>query len=114
MVSKKTQDVEKLQTALNELEHLDIDNERDAHEKLQNWSEHNNATAPNKEKGTLESALQRANKSLLKVTKDIAELEDAVCYTCGQALHEDKKAEIAERKQKELEDAQSYSDEISR
>ena len=33
-ISKKTQDVEKLQTALNELEHLDIDNELDAHEKL--------------------------------------------------------------------------------
>ena len=44
--------------------------------------------------------------SLLKAQKDLAELEDAVCYTCGQALHEDKKAEIAERKQKELEDAQ--------
>ena len=36
-----------------------------------------------------------------------------MCYTCGQALQEDKKAEIVERKQKELEDAQSYLDEIS-
>ena len=50
---------------------------------------------------------------MLKVQRHLAELEDAVCYTCGQALHEDKKAEIAERKQKELEDAQSYLDEIS-
>ena len=106
--------VQKLQKAINELEHLDIDVELESHEKLQNWNEHNNAIlALKKEQSTLEPALQRANKSLLKVTKDIAELEDAVCYTCGQALHEDKKAEIAERKQKELEDAQSYLDEIS-
>ena len=47
-----------------------------------------------KELSTLEPALQRANKSVVKITKDIADLEDALCYTCGQELHEDKKAEI--------------------
>ena len=113
-LAKKQQDSDKLNKAIDELEHLDIEVELESHEKLQNWNEHNNAImALKKEQSTLEPALQRANKSLLKVTKDIAELEDAVCYTCGQALHEDKKAEIAERKQKELEDAQSYLDEIS-
>ena len=112
--SKKQQDCDKLTKAIDELEHLDIEAELDAHEKLQNWNEHNNAImALKKEQSTLEPALQRANKSLLKVTKDIAELEDAMCYTCGQALHDDKKQEISERKQKELEDAQSYLDEIS-
>ena len=112
--AKKTQDVEKLVQAIDELEHLDIDVELDSHEKLQNWNEHNNAiVALKKEQSTLESALLRANKSLEKVTKDIAELEDAVCYTCGQELHADKKAEIAERKDKELKDAQAYLDEIS-
>ena len=112
--AKKQQDCDKLTKAIDELEHLDIEAELDAHEKLQNWNEHNNAImALKKEQSTLEPALQRANKSLLKVTKDIAELEDAMCYTCGQALHDDKKQEISERKQKELEDAQSYLDEIS-
>ena len=113
-LSKRTTDVMKLKEGIDELEHLDIDSELDTHEKLQNWNEHNNAVlALKKEQSTLEPALQRANKSLLKVTKDLTELEDAVCYTCGQALQEDKKAEIAELKQQELEDAQSYLDEIS-
>ena len=113
-LAKKQQDSDKLNKAIDELEHLDIEVELESHEKLQNWNEHNNAImALKKEQSTLEPALQRANKSLLKVTKDIAELGDAVCYTCGQALQEDKKAEIVERKQKELEDAQSYLDEIS-
>ena len=113
-LAKKQQDSEKLIKAIDELEHLDINAELDSHEKLQNWNEHNNAImALKKEQSTLEPALQRANKSLLKVTKDIAGLDDAVCYTCGQALHDNKLEELKSTKQKELEDAQSYLDEIS-
>jgi len=113
-LSKRTSDTMRLQEAINELEHLDIDSELESHEKLQNWNEHNNAIlALRKELSTLEPALVRANKSVEKVNKDIAELEDAVCYTCGQELHADKKAEIAERKSKELEDALAYQTEIT-
>ena len=112
--AKKTQDTEKLQLAIEELERVDIDAELEAHEKLQNWTELNTAiTALNKEKSTLESALLRANKSVEKAEKDIANLEDATCYTCGQALHDDKKAEIESRKTKELNDAMAYQTEVS-
>jgi DNA repair exonuclease SbcCD ATPase subunit len=66
-----------------------------------------------KELSTLEPALQRATKSVEKAEKDIANLDDATCYTCGQELHADKKAEIAERKSKELTDAMAYQTEIT-
>jgi DNA repair exonuclease SbcCD ATPase subunit len=113
-LAKKSQDEQKLSTAIDELEHLNIDEELDAHEKLANWNEHNNAImALNKEKSTLESALLRADKSVEKAEKDIANLSDATCYTCGQALHDDKKAELEERKNKELADAIAYQTEIS-
>ena len=113
-LAKKQQDVNKLASAIDELEHLDIDAELDSHDKLSNWTEHNNAiSALKKELSTLEPALQRADKTVEKAVKDIAELEDAVCYTCGQELHEDKKAEIAERKTKEFDDANSYQNEIA-
>ena len=113
-LAKRTSDVMKLKQGIDELEHLDIEAELEAHEKLQSWNEHNNAiNALRKELSTLEPALQRADKSVTKVTKDIAELEDAVCYTCGQELHADKKAEIAERKSQELEDALAYQSEVS-
>ena len=113
-ISKKKTDVEKIEKGIEELERVDIDLELEAHEKLQNWNELNTAIAAlNKEKGTLESALQRADKSLLKVKKDIAELEDAVCYTCGQELQEDKKQEIVSNKNKELNDAIQYQAEVS-
>ena len=113
-LSKQQQDVERLQRNIDELEHLDIDQELDNHEKLQNWTELNNAiVALNKEKSTLESALLRANKSVEKAEQDIANLEDATCYTCGQALHDDKKAELEDRKAKELADAQAYHKEVA-
>ena len=112
--SKQRQDCEKLQVGITQLEKLDIDAELDAHEKLANWSELNNAIlALNKEKSTLDSALLRATKSVEKAEKDIAELDDATCYTCGQALHADKKEEILSRKSKELHDAMAYQTEVA-
>ena len=113
-LSKRTADTMRLQEAISELEHLDIETELEAHEKLQNWNEHNNAIlALRKELSTLEPALVRADKSVDKVNKDILEIEDATCYTCGQELHADKKEEISLRKSKELEDALAYQTEIT-
>jgi DNA repair exonuclease SbcCD ATPase subunit len=113
-IAKNKQDQDKLVSAIDELEHLDIETELDSHEKLSNWTEHNNAIlALRKELGTLEPALLRATKSVEKAEKEIAELEDATCYTCGQELHADKKAEIAERKGKELADAVLYQSEVA-
>ena len=113
-LSKRTADTMRLQEAISELEHLDIETELEAHEKLQNWNEHNNAIlALRKELSTLEPALVRADKSVEKVNKDIVEIEDATCYTCGQELHADKKEEISLRKSKELEDALAYQTEIT-
>jgi len=113
-LSKKSQDIEKLERGIEELERVDIDSELDAHEKLANWTEMNNAIlALNKEKSTLESALLRATSSVEKAEKDIANLEDATCYTCGQALHDDKRKEIESRKDKELNDAMAYQVEVA-
>jgi DNA repair exonuclease SbcCD ATPase subunit len=114
-IAKNQQDVNKLATGIDELEHLDIDAELEAHEKLQSWNEHNSAIlALKKELSTLEPALQRAEKSVEKATKDITNLEDATCYTCGQELHADKKAELEARKEKELDEAIDYRSEISK
>ena len=112
--AKKRTDEENLVNAIDELEHLDIEQELESHEKLSNWTELNNAIlALNKEKSTLESALLRATKSVEKAEKDIVNLEDATCYTCGQELHADKKAEIESRKAKELNDAMAYQTEVA-
>jgi DNA repair exonuclease SbcCD ATPase subunit len=112
-ISKNRNDIEKIQNAIEELEKLDIEKELEAHEKLSSWSEMNNAIlALNKEKGTLESAVLRATKSVEKLEKDIKDLDEALCYACGQTLHSDKKAEIENKKSKELQDAVAYQTEV--
>ena len=112
--AKRKTDADRMQTALEELEKLDIDAELEAHDKLTNWTELNNRiTSLNKEKATLETALMRATKGVDKAEKDIKELDDAICYTCGQTLHADKKAEIETKKQKELSDALAYQTEVA-
>ena len=112
--STKKANIEKLQKGIDELEHLDVDSELDKHEKLQNWEELNTKINNlKKETSTLESALLRADKSVDKVTKDISELDNAVCYACGQELQEDKVKEIEDKKAKELEDALAYQKEIT-
>ena len=113
-LAKKEQACAKLQHGITELEHLDIDSELEAHEKLSNWTQHNTAIlALNKEKSTLETAQLRAKASVEKVEKDILNLEDATCYTCNQPLHADKKQEILDKKMKELQDADTYQLEVS-
>jgi len=112
--SKQKSDIQRLDNAINELEQLDIEKELDSHEKLSDWTELNNRlTSLNKEKSTLESALMRATKSVDKAQKDITDLDDATCYTCGQALHEDKKTEILATKTKDLQDSIAYQTEVA-
>jgi len=112
--TKTQQDLAKLQQSLNELEHLDIEAELESHEKLSNWTEMNNAkTALNKEKSTLDAALLQADKRVKKIEKDVLELDDATCYTCGQSLHEDKKQEILSSKATELEEAIAYQTDVN-
>ena len=112
--SKQSTDIQRLESGIKELEQLDIEQELDSHEKLQNWTELNaSITALNKEKSTLEGALMRATKSVDKANKDIVELDDATCYTCGQELHENKKAEILATKNKDLSDSMAYQTEVA-
>ena len=112
--TQQGKNTEKLQKGLDELEHLDVDDELDKHEKLTNWTEHNNSIlALRKELSTLEPALQRAESSVEKASKDIGDLENATCYTCGQELQSDKREEISTKKNKELQDAIVYQTEIA-
>lgn len=111
---KKKQDIEKLEASLKELKTLDIERELDLHDKLANWTKINNELITlNKEKSTLETALIRATNTVSKIEKDIANLDDALCFTCGQVLHADKKEAILKEKEKELSDATVYQNEVA-
>jgi DNA repair exonuclease SbcCD ATPase subunit len=112
---KKTQDIERLVESIDELEQLNIEKELESHDNLSNWTALNGEIASlNKQKSTLGSALLRADSSIEKIMKDINDLADAMCFTCGQALHADKKATILSEKEKELTEAVQYQDDVAK
>ena len=112
--AKKKQDCDHLEAAIAELDKLDIEKEIESHEKLQNWQKITDELANlTKELGNFEIAQERSKKSVEKIQKDIADLEDAVCYACNQPLHEDKKQEILDKKSQELADSEKYLQEIT-
>ena len=112
--AKKRTDISALEEAIQELSKLDIDSEIESHEKLQNWQKISTELDNlQKELASAEAAQSRAQKSVDKINKDIADLEDAECYACGQPLHEDKKQEILAKKTKELEESQAYLQEVT-
>ena len=112
-IAKQKQDCEKLQAAIEELEHLDIDSELEFHDLLDNWTKSNTEiTNLKKEQSTLELARSRAFASVEKIAKAVEELDNATCYACGQELHEEKKQQILNEKERELIDSNNYLSEI--
>ena len=110
---QNAKDCERLQNGIDELEHLNIDAELDAHEKLSTWSENNRQkTNLEKERATLDSALIQTDRQVTKYTNDLQNLVDAKCHSCGQDLHEEKKHEIEKQLQGEYGETMTYLFEI--
>ena len=112
--TKHTEDTVKLQNALTELLKIDIESELAAHTAL---------TAYNQQRKDLddltkailrsEADIAREQKTIDKVTKEIADLESHTCYACGQHFHDSKHEEVLAAKRVSLETAtnQYQSDE---
>ena len=106
---QNAKDCDRLQGGIDELEHLDIDAELDAHEKLSTWTENNQQKRNlEKERATLDSALIQTDRQITKYTKDLENLVDAKCHSCGQELHEEKKHEIEKQLQGEYGETMTY------
>jgi energy-coupling factor transporter ATP-binding protein EcfA2 len=99
---------------LHDLEEVDIEAELAKHDQLAKWTTLNdNLTSLVKEQSSLETSLARAEKDVIKAEKNLSALNDDLCYACGQDLHEEKKAEIVAKKDKEFADATTYYQEIA-
>ena len=95
-------DIEKLQESITEIESLNIDNELEAHQKLEQWNKLNDELGQlNKDKSNLEATIVQADKTAKKLDKDLEKLHDeATCYACGQELPKEKiESEIVESAQ---------------
>ena len=98
--AKRDEDVGKLQQAIADLEHIDIDAEVQAHRDLE---------AFHIKKKSLDDAARyirqidsddaKLNKLLDKLKTEIAALDAHRCHSCGQDLHDDKQDELKQAKQ---------------
>ena len=104
--TKHAEDVAKLEAAIEELSHIDIDGEIQAHKDLTAYNQ------KRRDISDLNTALQRASgdmdreqKTIKKLDKEIADLKDHKCYACGQEMHDSKHEEILAAKQTALQEA---------
>jgi len=98
--AKRDEDVSKLEQAIADLEHIDIDAEVQAHRDLE---------AFHVKKKSLDDATRyirqidaddaKLNRLLDKLKTEIAALDAHRCHSCGQDLHDDKQDELKQAKQ---------------
>ena len=104
--TKKTDDVAALQTAYDELAHLDIESELAAHQALSDYN--TKSKRINELNGWIkrcELDEKREQKEIDKLKKDIESLENHTCHSCGQAFHDDKQEQLLEEKKRALQEA---------
>ena len=107
-LTKRKDDVAKLQTALDELLKLDIDAEIAAHKELLIYNQKSKDLADlDKAIARSEQDLTREVKGIANLTGDIATLREHKCNTCGQDLHDSKHEELLAIKESKLKDAET-------
>jgi len=107
-LTKRKDDVAKLQSALDELLKLDIDSEILAHKELSVYNQRRKDLADlDKAIARSEQDLSREVKGIANLTGDIATLREHKCNTCGQDLHDSKHEELLAIKESKLRDAET-------
>jgi DNA repair exonuclease SbcCD ATPase subunit len=107
-LTKRRDDVAKLQSALDELLKLDIDAEIAAHKELSVYNQRRkDLTDLDKAIARSEQDLTREVNGIANLTDDIATLREHKCNTCGQDLHNSKHEELLAIKESKLKDAET-------
>ena len=101
--TKHNEDIVNLTNALNALKEIDIETEIQAHKDYKSWDQ------KRKDINDLAGAISRIKldlgreeKTIAKLVKDIAALENHTCHACGQDLHDSKHEEVLAGKQQDL------------
>lgn len=103
---KNTDDIEELQLGIDQLSHINIEQELENHSSIAEYNE---------KKQRLDEAvrwLDNINKDskkqqtlIEKLDKEIVLLKEHKCYACGQEMHDEKQESILESKQSQKHDA---------
>jgi DNA repair exonuclease SbcCD ATPase subunit len=108
--TKHAEDLGRLQTALQSLQNINIDAEIAAHKEHAAWDQRRrdiNDLATQISRTKLD--IQREEKTITKLVKEIESLEAHTCHTCGQEFHDAKHTKVLADKKRELSDAETNS-----
>jgi DNA repair exonuclease SbcCD ATPase subunit len=101
--NKHDEEINKIQTAIEELQKIDIAAEIQAHQAFKAWDQ------TRKDINELSSAitrtkmdLSREEKIVTKITAELVSLENHTCHTCGQEFHDQKHQQVLGQKQGDL------------
>jgi len=102
-VTKNEQDINKLQSALTNLEKIDIDVELKAHKQLAGYKQkvkdiNDLQTAVNR----AESDITREKTAIEKTESELVDLKEHKCYACGQEFHDAKHEDVVTGKEQAL------------
>ena len=104
-LKKQAEDVTQLTQAVTDLEHIDIDQEIQAHRDLETFYTVKKARdEAERWIRSIDSDDAKLEKTRAKLQKEIADLDNHVCYACGQNLHDHKQDEIKTAKQEALQE----------
>ncbi len=99
-IVKRDEDVGKLEQAIADLEHINIDAEVQAHRDLEAFHVKKKALDDaNRYIRQIDSEDVKLNKLLEKLQTEIKALDEHKCHSCGQDLHDDKQDELKQAKQ---------------
>jgi len=97
--TKQTSDCAQFQTAIDSLEHIDIDAEVQAHRNLTDFHSTQKAiNDANKNIKLLGTEISKLERDRQRIEQDLAALNDHKCHACGQEVHDAKHDEIRQTK----------------
>ena len=104
--AKRAEDVAQYTQAIADLEHINIELEVSAHRELVVFHQHKKAIdEATRWIRSIDSDDVKLNKTISKLTEEIASLDDHKCYACGSDIHDAKQDEIRVSKQNSLQEA---------
>jgi len=107
--NKQQQELENLGRAIVNLEAVDIEAELAAHIALKAWDEANTKIRNlNKQKATLESAGDQAERTVKKYKTELESLANKTCHACEQELHDHKHEEMTATATQHYDEAYEY------
>ena len=102
-IDKHADDIKELEKALASLKNINIEAEIQAHRTHKEWDQKRKDI--NDLSGQISRTkmdIDRENKAISKLSKEIETLESHECHTCGQPFHDSKHQQVLETKQTDL------------